>query len=31
LLDFDDQRVFDAEDRIRRLVWVVLEVQSTVA
>lgn len=29
-MDFDDQRVLDAENRIGRLVWIVLEVQSTV-
>ena len=25
-LNLDDQRVFDAEDRIRRLIWIIFEV-----
>ena len=25
-LNLDDQRIFDAEDRIRRLIWIILEI-----
>jgi hypothetical protein len=25
-LNLDDQRVFDAEDRIRRLIWIIFEI-----